>query len=161
MSNRTQILENIKDDAAAYIRTGKPMPERGLQWATAVADAIAYEKKQHELELVEKEAEKEKKGFARLDRLHAKLATANGLSYEEWLDKVKRHYIVDPETATVTSIASGPDHLKTWEYSSQLQAHRQVYKLMYWMTYNHFLRTGEYAITKKLRYDPDSKQSKT
>lgn len=135
------IIDNIRDDAAAYIRVGKPMPQRGPQWDTFVKEAIEEEKRKADQE-----------AFIELEGLERKLATSNGLSYDEWLAKAKKLYSVDPNTSVVTSIARGPDNGRTWEEESQLAARRRVYKLMQYKKYDHFERGRDFA------YDPDGEK---
>lgn len=136
-----QILQNIRDDAAAYIRAGKAMPERGAQWNEAVRLAIEEERKLHEQE-----------ALAELEGLERKLAEKCLMSYDEWLAKAKKLYSIDPTTSVVTSIAHGPDHAKTWEEENQVAARRRVYKLMVYKKYDHFQRGCDFF------YDPDGEK---
>jgi hypothetical protein len=87
------------------------------------------------------------------------MASKNGFSYDEWLKICKSHYSVDPVTFTVTSLASGPQHLKTWTHGSEISAQEHVFKLMNYMHYNHYERAGV-SDTIEFRYIPEATEDK-
>jgi hypothetical protein len=132
------IKGNIMAEAYLFVRKGIPMGERDSRWADFTKFAVEEAKKQVEAE-----------EFASLEKLERKLATTQGLSYDEWLAKAKKLYSIHPMTSVVTSIAHGTDHGKTWEEDSQVAARRRVYKLMQYKKYDHFTRGRDFF------YDPD------
>jgi hypothetical protein len=135
------IMENIRAEALRFIRDGVPIEERGSQWDEFIKIAIADAKKQVEHEQILK-----------VEKAERRLATKSGLTYEEWLAKVRKLYSINPEDATVTSIASGPEFGKTWVCDDQVTARKKVLQLMRYMQYNHFDRIGSGC---EFRYDPD------
>lgn len=149
---KNRITANIRSEVRNFLRKEIPLPERDERWKDITAKLLVEER-----ELLEKE--REAKCMADYENMNTSLKKAyqssgNDTPYEEWLEKVKKLY--KTEGVTVTSLASGPDHMKTWKLNSAWQAKKKVLQLIYWMYYNHFLRDG--AQTKELRYDPDGEE---
>jgi hypothetical protein len=132
------VMDNIQAEAYRFVKDGTPMNERGPQWTEFTRSAIAEARKRVEHE-----------ELLKVEKSERNLATKQGLSYDEWLEKAKKLYSIDQQTAVVTSIALGPDHGKTWECESYVDARKRVLKLMQYKKYDHFVRGHDFA------YDPD------
>jgi len=147
-----RIIDNIRAEARNLLKRGIPMPDRDPRWDDLKAKILIEER-----ELYEKEIEA--KHMADYETMNTRLKKAydqanNGMGYEEWLEKAKQIYKING--SIVTSLASGPDHLKTWDTGSHWQAQKKVLQLIYWLYYEHFIRENG---TKDFRYDPN-KESK-
>lgn len=147
-----RIYDNIHNEAMSHVKFATPLKDRGLLWTKIQDDALEAARLLYKP--VVKRGRNNLTPEQRLRRKQEKMARKNGFSYDEWLKICKSHYSIDPLTFTVTSIAHGPDHAKTWSYSTELAAEEQVYKLMTWRYYDHYERDG--CETTEFKYVPDS-----
>jgi len=146
---KDRIMDNITTEARNQVVNGVPMQERGEAWAEFSAYALKEAIVKQMLNPEEPDSAK-KKGLTveeRMKRLEAKqrkLAARQGMSYEEWLKVANSLYSIDGNY-TVTSIARGPDHMQTWETSSEIAAKERIYKLLAYKRYDHFERDANFA----------------
>lgn len=151
---RDRIIQNIHSEAKSHIENGTQMSKRDPQWDHIVTEAINIAQSLYAP--VIKRGRNKLTPEQRLKRRQQKMAKKNGISYDEWMKICKSHYSIDDVNFIVTSLAHGPNHLKTWKYSSEYECQEQVYKLMSWMHYNHHEREG--CETIEFRYNPLEKK---
>lgn len=138
MNIRETILLNIRAEIRNLLRNQTPISLRDPKWDADIVIIMAEEKKIFEREQIE--------AIEQSYRTYHEKHTS-GITFEEWMDKVKQLYkVVD---SVVISISRGPDHEKTWEESSHYMAHKRVLKLIAYKRYDHFIRGHDFA------YDPD------
>ena len=140
MTTRELILINIRAEIRNNLRNQTPVPVRDSKWDQDIVLITIEEKK-----ILEREQIKSiEKSYRTYHHKHT-----SGITFEEWMDKVKQLYKVTD--SSVTSISRGPDHEQVWEESSHYMAHKRVLKLIAYKRYDHFIRGHDFA------YDPDKK----
>lgn len=132
-SMREQILENIEMEAYNHVKDGTPMPVRDAMWASDVNAAVskAYETVEAEL-------------MAKVIRRERKLAENFGMDYETWSKLARALYKIAPD-CTVTSIARGPEHERSWPCKSKSAARDKIVQLITIKKYDHFVKGHDFA----------------
>jgi len=154
---KQRIYNNIEAEAKSHVENGTPVVDRGEEWADVTLQAVITAQRLYKP--VVKRGRNKLSPEQRLRRRQEKMAKKNGLNYDEWMKICRSRYSIDPVTFTVTSLASGPSHLKTWAHSTELTAEEHVHELVSWSYYDHHERDG--CETTEFRYVPPSNLEKT
>ena len=140
-----RVKENIRSEAIAFIQHGIPMPKRAPMWDQFTQETLEAVKLTHFPTVKKGPGRSGLTREQKFERWKKRVAAKQGTSYEEWLKIASALYSIDEETFTVTSVARGPDHKRTWPAQDEFEAQQKVYELMGWKHYDHFEREGSDA----------------